>query len=150
MPLLYRLLTFYPPFLLAGIRVHATAADLHTMRSSMGLYWYNRNAFGTHFGGSLYAMCDPFFALILSNCLGPDYVVWDRAAGIEFVRPGRGRVAATFHIPPEQVKAIRQKAAAGAPVLPEFDVDVLDTEGQVVAHVHKQLYVRLRRQGQAG
>ena len=62
----------------------------------MRLTSWNRNFVGTHFGGSLYSMCDPFFVLILSAALGRDYVVWDKAAAIRFLRPGRGTVKATF------------------------------------------------------
>lgn len=79
-----------------------------------GCTGYNRKGYGMHFCGSLYSTCDPFFALSLSNCLRPDYVVWDKAATIDFVRSSRRRVTATIHIPPERVEAIRQEAAAVA------------------------------------
>lgn len=145
MPLAYRWINFYPPFILAGIRVRQNAADPHTMRVSMGLHWYNGNVYGTHFGGSLYAMCDPFFALILLQTLGPGYVVWDKTAAIRFLRPGRGTVSATFHIPAEAVAAIRGRADAGEVVEPTFQIDVVDETGQVVAHVDKLLHVRRKR-----
>jgi hypothetical protein len=53
-------LNFYPPFLGAGIRVRR-GADGRTFDVRMKLSAFNRNFVGTHFGGSLYAMCDPFF-----------------------------------------------------------------------------------------
>ncbi len=142
MPLAYRWINFYPPFVGAGIRVTQSSADPYTMRVRLGLHWYNGNAFGTHFGGSLYAMCDPFFALILLQTIGRGYLVWDKTAAIQFLRPGRGVVKVTFHIAPEQVAEIRGRADAGAVVEPAFQVDVLDEAGQVVARVDKLLYVR--------
>ena len=96
--LLARIINVYPPFLGAGVRVRQSKADPYTIVSSMKLRPWNRNLFGTHFGGSLYAMCDPFFMLILIAALGPEFVVWDKAATIRFLRPGRGTVRATFHI----------------------------------------------------
>lgn len=111
----------------------------------MPLTWFNCNIFGTHFGGSLYAMCDPWFALILLRALGEGYIVWDKAANIQFVRPGRGTVIATFHIPPEQVEEIRREVASKPKVEPLFSVDVLDLTGQVVARVEKLLYVRRKK-----
>jgi acyl-coenzyme A thioesterase PaaI-like protein len=107
----------------------------------MKLSFYNRNALGTHFGGSLYAMCDPFFALILIDQLGPEYAVWDKSSTIEFRRPGRGTVSASFEIPPEQVAEIQAAADAGEVVEPVFEVDLTDESGAVVARVTKTIHV---------
>lgn len=135
-----RLINFYPPFLGAGIR--ARNIDEYTVRVEMKLTALNRNIVGTHFGGSLYAMCDPWFMLILMRVLGSDYIVWDKAAHIQFVRPGRSTVTATFHISPACVDEIRAAAERGEKVEPTFAVDVLDDKNEIVAHVEKLLYVR--------
>jgi acyl-coenzyme A thioesterase PaaI-like protein len=141
----YRLLSFYPPFIGAGIRVRVDEADPYTIAVRMPLRWFNKNVFGTHFGGSLYAMADPFFVLILQKTLGPGYTVWDKAACITFVRPGRGTVQASFHVPRAEVEAIRARADAGEVIEPTYEVDVLDDAGQVVTHVQKVLHVRKRK-----
>ncbi len=138
----YRLLSFYPPFIGAGIRVHADERDPYTMTSTLTLRWYNRNAWGTHFGGSLYAMTDAFFALILIKTLGPGYSVWDKSACVTFVRPGAGTVRAVFHIPKEDVEAIRMRVDAGETLEPAYEVDVVNEAGKVVAHVQKVVHVR--------
>lgn len=138
---LIRLLNLYPPYIGAGVRVRA-ASDLRTFEVRMRLRWWNRNYVGTHFGGSLYTMCDPFFMLILLEHLGRDYVVWDKAATIRFRRPGRGTVKAVFHIPPERVEEIRAAADRDGKVEPVFRVEVTDERGEVVAEVEKLLYVR--------
>lgn len=138
--LMMRFINFYPPYLGAGIRVIASAPN--TIRVRLGLHWFNRNLFGTQFGGSLYAMCDPFFVILLLQNLGPGYVVWDKAASIHFRKPGRGPVTATFHIPAETIASIRAHADAGEKVEPLFTVDVVDEAGQVIAQVEKCLYVR--------
>jgi acyl-coenzyme A thioesterase PaaI-like protein len=136
-----RLLSLYPPYLGAGIRVRA-AADLRTFEVRMKLSRFNRNYVGTQFGGSLYSMCDPFFMLILAQALGRGYIVWDKAATIRFRRPGRGTVRATFHIPPERIAEIRAAADAQGKIEPTFEVAVLDDAGEIVAEVEKLLYVR--------
>lgn len=135
-----RFINLYPPFLGAGIRAYPI--DERTIRVIMKLTALNRNIVGTHFGGSLYAMCDPWFMLILMRLLGPDYIVWDKAASIRFLRPGRGTVTATFHIPPERVQEIRAAADEGEKVEPTFTVEVMDDGGETVARVDKLLYVR--------
>ena len=142
---LLKLMSFYPPFLGAGIRVVRISRDRRTFEVRMKLTFCNRNYVGTHFGGSLYAMCDPFFMLILIPALGPGYVVWDKAATIRFRRPGRGTVHATFHIPQERIEEIRRAADAGEKVEPVFKAEVVGEDGQVVVEVDKILYVRRRR-----
>ena len=140
---LFRLLSFYPPYLGAGVRVKSSP-DLRTFEVKLRLRFWNRNFVGTHFGGSLYAMCDPFFMLILIEALGPGYVVWDKSATIRFRRPGRGTVAATFHIPQEKIDEIRAAADAGGKVEPVFQAEVMNEKGEVVAEIEKLLYVRLK------
>jgi acyl-coenzyme A thioesterase PaaI-like protein len=139
---LHRKLGFYPPYLGAGVRVTEVADDFTTIRVEMPLRFYNRNYVGTHFGGSLYSMCDPFYMLMLINILGPGYVVWDKAATIRFKKPGRGVVKAVFHIPAERVAEIKAAADAQGKTEPQFQVNVTDAEGNVVAEIDKLLYVR--------
>ena len=143
-PLLFRLINFWPPYLGAGIRVTRISDDLRTFEVRMKLRFYNRNYVGTHFGGSLYSMCDPFFMLILTEALGREYVVWDKAATIRFVKPGRGTVRAAFHIPEEEIEAVRRAADEHGKTEPTFTAEVIDEEGDVVAEVEKRVYVRKR------
>lgn len=139
---LRRILNLYPPYLGAGVRVRYIAPDFRRVEVEMPLRWYNRNYVGTHFGGSLYSMTDPFYMLMLINILGPDYVVWDQAAEIVFRRPGRGTVRAVFTLTDEQIEEIRRRTADGSPWRPRFTVHVTDMNGDVVAEVVKVLYVR--------
>ncbi len=141
----FKLINFYPPLLGAGIRVLHREGDAYTIKVKMSLTRLNLNAVGTHFGGSLYAMCDPWFMLILMQHLGRAYIVWDKAAGIQFVKPGKGTVYATFHIPPETIAAIKTQVDAGEKLEPVFNVDVVDAVGEVIAKVEKRLYVRKQK-----
>lgn len=138
--LLEKFINLYPPMLGAGIR--SRTIDELTVEVEMKLTAMNRNIVGVHFGGSLYAMCDPWFMLILMRQLGRDFIVWDKAAGIQFKKPGKGTVRARFHIPPERVEQIRADANAQGKIEPTFTVNVVDTDGQVIAQVEKLLYVR--------
>lgn len=142
-----RAMSWWPPYLGAGVSIRSP--DDYTIDVQLPLRWYNRNIVGTHFGGSLYAMCDPFFMLILMRHLGRDYVVWDKAATVRFRRPGRGLVRARFHVPPAVVAEIRARADAEPKVEPQFTVQVLGADGTVVAEVEKLLYVRRREAARA-
>jgi acyl-coenzyme A thioesterase PaaI-like protein len=111
----------------------------------MPLRLRNRGYFGTHFGGSLYAMTDPFFALMVLHNLPEDYVVWDKAASIDFLAPGRSRMRATFVLNDDDLERIVRMTADGDKHLHLFHVDVVDDEGLVVAKVEKIVYVRRKR-----
>ena len=141
-----RLINLYPPLVGAGIR--SRTLDERTVEVEMKLTAFNVNLVGVHFGGSLYAMCDPWFMLILMRLLGKDYIVWDKAASIQFKKPGRGRVKARFHIPPERVEEIRRDVDAQDKIEPVFFVDVVGEEGEVIASVEKLLYVCRKRPAQ--
>jgi hypothetical protein len=135
-------MNFWPPYLGAGIRVRSIAKDFKSIQVEMKLRFWNRNYVGTHFGGSLYSMTDPFFMFMLIENLGPEYVVWDKAATVRFKRPGRGRVRASFLVTQEQIDSIRDQANREKKVEPVFHAQVIDDEGTVVAEVEKLLYVR--------
>lgn len=77
--------------------------------------------------------------------LGRDYIVWDQAAEIRFVRPGRGTVHASFDLSEDALEAMRAATADGAKHLHWFENEVLDASGEVVAVVRKQVYVRRKR-----
>ena len=138
------LLNAYPPYLGAGVRVLRIDPDWRELHVSMRLGWRNRNAVGTHFGGNIYSMVDPHLALMFMQRLGPDYVVWDRSAGIDFRKPGRGRLEAVIRLPDTAIEEALRVTADGTAHRPTFDVAVRDEQGDVVAQITKTLYIRRR------
>lgn len=138
-------INLWPPYLAAGIHVTALSDDYRHARVELRMRPWNRNYVGTHFGGSLFSMTDPFWMLLVLNNIGRDYLVWDQAGTIEFVNPGRGTVHAVFNLDPAVVDELRVAAADGGKVLRWFDTEVHDSDGKLVARVRKQLYVRLKR-----
>ena len=142
---LRRYMNFWPPFLFSGIHVARISDDFRHVRVELRQRWYNRNYVGTHFGGSLFAMTDPFWMILVLRRLGRDYLVWDQAADIRFVKPGRGTVSVAFDLDEAVLDEIRAAAAGGEKVLRWFEMDVRDAAGDVVAKVRKQVYVRRKR-----
>jgi len=140
------LLNFYPPYLGAGIHIQEISPDMRSVKVRMKLTRWNRNYVGTQFGGSLYAMVDPFYMLLLIEQLGRDYIVWDKAASIDFISPGKGPVYAEFHVDDALLDEIRQQTAGGKKYLPRLQVEIRDGAGELVARVDKTLYVRLKPQ----
>lgn len=143
--LIFRLINVWPPYLGSGIRVRRL--DLHggVVEVEMKLRWWNRNYVGTHYGGSLYSMCDPFFMLILMEQLGNRFIIWDKSATIRFRKPGRGIVRVRFEISPEEVERIRVTAMKDGKAEPRFVSHIIDQDGQVIADVEKLIHVKRNR-----
>lgn len=140
--LLFKLMNFWPPYLGAGIRVGNVDMENLSLEVELKFRFWNKNFVGTQFGGSLYAMADPFYMLLLVFALGRDYIVWDKAADIRFKKPGRGPVRAKFRIPQELVNEIRERLKTERKFEPRLLVEVRDDQGELVAEIDKTLYVR--------
>lgn len=138
------LYNFYPPYVGAGIRIKEIAPDFSYFRSEMKLKFYNRNYVGVHFGGSLYSMCDPFFMLILLERLGSDYIVWDKAGNMIFVKPEMGKVIAEFRISDSEIERIKEEIEVKKKGDYLFTTDVKNEAGEVIAKLEKTVYIRKR------
>ena len=145
------ILNWWPPFWGAGIRVVEIQNDFRYARVQMPLRFYNQNYVGVHFGGSLYAMCDPFYMLLLINVLNNttktsgkksgDFIVWDKAASIEYVKPGIGTMTAEFRITDEILNSIYAMKPNTKQFI-DLTVNVTDEEGDIVAKLIKTEYVK--------
>ena len=144
--LLKRLLNIYPPYLGAGVKVTYIREDWQELHVSMTMRWYNRNAVGTHFGGSLYAMVDPHLMLLLMQLLGRQYRVWDKSAEIEFVKATKSKVKAVILISAKDLATIRHRTENGDKYLADFMVEIRDEDRDLVARVRKTIYLRKKRE----
>ena len=143
--LLKLILNIYGPFLGAGIKVEHISSDWRNIRVSMDLHWYNRNAVGVHFGGSLYSMVDPHLMLMYMQLLGKDYIVWDKAATINFLRPGKGKVLADFILTEDDIQTAVVATENNQVYKPSRTIEIKDSQGNIVAKVKKDLYIRRKK-----
>jgi acyl-coenzyme A thioesterase PaaI-like protein len=145
-PWIFRLfMNIWPPLFFAGISIKHISADFKKIRVELTLRPWNKNAVGTHFGGSLFAMTDPFYMLMILVQLGDDYVVWDKAADIDFIKPGKGKVMAEFSINQNLIDEIIANTANGEKYLPIIPVYVKDEQGDIVAKLNRTLYIRKKK-----
>lgn len=110
------------------------------------LNWRTRNYVGTIYGGSIYAAADPFYMVMLIRRLGRDYVVWDKAASVRFLKPGRDTLYAEFHVPDAELDAVRNAAATARSVDRQYRIEWKDAAGTVHAVVEKTIYIRRRNE----
>jgi acyl-coenzyme A thioesterase PaaI-like protein len=137
-------LNWFPAYCGTGARITHIAADWSEVRVRLPLNWRTRNYVGTIFGGSLYGAVDPIYMIMLIKTLGNDYVVWDKAATIRFLRPGRETLYARFRITAEQLTQLRIDVDRLGKVEPEFTVELRNAAGEPHALCTKLLSVRRR------
>ena len=139
---LRRGLNLWPPFLAASVHVDRISPDFREFDVSLRMRPWSRNYVGTQFGGSMFAMTDPFWMMMLQRTLGPEFAVWDTRGEIDHLRPGREDVTARFHLDEATLDEVRAATAGNAKHLRWFEVDLVQDDGTVVARVRKQVYVR--------
>ena len=138
-------LNHFAPFKGAGIQIEKFDLKHYHIRVKMPLTRQNRNIVGVHFGGSLYAMVDPFYMTLLMHHLGNKYIVWDKSASINFLSPGRSTVYADIQLSATEIAEIKQLAENHEPVFRNYTLNIVDDAGTRIAEVEKVLYIRLKK-----
>ena len=132
----------FPAYRGTGARVTYIASDWREVRVRLPLSWRTRNYVGTIFGGSLYGAVDPMYMIMLMHILGPRYTVWDKAATIRFVRPGRATLSARFLLEEAEIAEICRRLETEPSLDRVYGVELVDAAGVVHAAVEKTVYVR--------
>jgi hypothetical protein len=131
-----------------GGRLRYIAEDWSEVRLELPLSWRTRNYVGTIFGGSIYSAVDPIYMLMLIRRLGPEFIVWDKAASVEFKKPGRETLHARFVIGDDDLAAIRAALDTQRSIDRKYVVELIDGSETVRARVEKLIYIK-RREPQA-
>lgn len=145
-----RVLNLWPPFFFCGIRIVELSDDFRYARVVLKNRPWTRNANGSQFGGSLFAMTDPLYSLMLMGVLGKRFHIWDKSARLYFEKPGLGQVVAEFQLTDGLLADIEAATARGEKALPQVVTDIKNNNGDLVARVERTLYVRLKRQYRPG
>ena len=139
------MLNHYSPYKGAGIEIDKIDLKNFHVRVKMPLTQRNQNIVGVHFGGSLYSMVDPFYMLILMHHLGPKYIVWDKAATINFLSPGRSTVYADIRLDLNEVDHIKKLTDNYQPIYRNYTLNIFDDSGLRIAEVQKTVYIRRKK-----
>ncbi|MBM0568815.1 DUF4442 domain-containing protein [Aeromonas jandaei] len=139
-----RALNAWPPFWGAGIKIETLSDDFRYCRVTLKSRWWNKNANRTQFGGSMFAMTDPIYPLMLMGYFKNRYYVWDKAGSINYIKPGKGKLVAEFNLSDGKLAEIVAATEGGIKYFPEFEVTVQDGQGELVAQVKRTLYVRAK------
>ena len=137
-----KLISYWPPYLFSGIKVLSVSDDLLEVVVRLKSSFWNKNYYGTHYGGSLYSMTDPFFVFMLSHQLGKGYILWDQAAEIKFKKAIKDQVTITFRLNEQDVQKVKEMTAEGRPYRPVYSANIIGPNHELIAEVSKTLYVK--------
>jgi acyl-coenzyme A thioesterase PaaI-like protein len=133
---------FFPAYRSTGARITYIASDWREMRIKLPLSWRTRNIVGTIFGGSMYGAVDPIYMVMLIKVLGPEYIVWDKAASIQFKKPGKRTLYATFNLAQGEINEIKAALGSSSSIERIYHVELVEADGIVHAAVEKTVYIR--------
>jgi acyl-coenzyme A thioesterase PaaI-like protein len=131
---------FWPCIWCTGGKVQFISSDHREIHIGLKLNTRTRNRVGTVFGGSIYSSVDPYYMLMFMKILGKDYVVWDKAASVKFVRPIIGAVKCRFLITDELVAGVKQKISEQGEYTFDLPLKYEDDKGAVYAVFNKTVY----------
>ena len=137
-----KFLWLWPPFLGTGIRVKSFSDDLSCILVQMKTRFWSQNYFGTHYGGSLFSMTDPFYALMLVHILGKEYIIWDKSASIRYKIATTNPVYARFELSPEKIQQLKSQLVDQHKIEPTFCIPITDEKGRTIALVERTLHIR--------
>ncbi|HJQ98587.1 MAG TPA: DUF4442 domain-containing protein [Candidatus Polarisedimenticolaceae bacterium] len=133
---------WFPAYRGTGARIEYVASDWREVRIRLPLNWRTRNYVGTIFGGGLYGAIDPIYMIMLIKILGPDYVVWDKAATIRFKKPGRSTLYTTFILTDAEIDGIKADVARDGRTERIYVAELKDGEGNVAMSCDKLISIK--------
>lgn len=137
-----RAINLYSPFWGSGIKVIQFEKEKHKIFVQLKMNFFNKGYMGTHFGGSLYSMCDPFYVYLLMKRLGSNYMVWDKRAEIDYINKNNSSVFAKFEVTDLDIEEIESLLSKQKKISYIFMTDVTDFHGNTIANVKKTIYIR--------
>jgi hypothetical protein len=132
----------WPPLLGMGVRVRSIDLRERCVDVDLPLRLRNRNHLGTHFGGAVAAMCDPFNAWLVGEALGDGSTAAVRSLDIQLKRRTNTTLHARFELGDGQLAEIRAGLEANGAATTRFDDEVTDARGHVIAVVRTVVHVQ--------
>ncbi len=122
-------------------KVIEVSDDLHYVKVKIPISFKNRNYVGSIFGGSLFSATDPIYMIQLLNILGEDYVVWDKAATINYKRPARENVFAEFIFSNEEIEKIKKDVVDNNEIDILKKLNLISKSGAIISELEKTIYI---------
>lgn len=135
---------FFPAVRRTSMRIIYIAKDWRHVKIKLPFNWKTKNYHRTMFGGSMFAATDPVYLVMLTKILGPEYIVWDKAACIRYKKPAKTTLYADFKLNQLETNKILEILSQQEKVDRLYQIDLIDKQATVYATVEKTLHIRKR------
>lgn len=122
---------FHPGFLAVEVKIFKSVFNIN----------YNRSIFG----GTIYAAADPFFAVLFYQLMlrkGYNIIVWQKAAEIFYLKPGRSDLYFRIDISVEEIEKVCSLLDTDGKAEHMCTLEIKDNQGDVTARVSNLVYIR--------
>lgn len=132
----------FPVYRRTGGNITFISSDFSEMHVLLSLKLKTRNIVGSVFGGSIYSSTDPIYMAQLMQILGKSYIVWDKAATIDFKKPIYKKAKALFLISDEIIATIKSEVDKNGKYVFDLPVQYVSMDDKIIhAEISKTLYV---------
>lgn len=140
-------LRLYPPLLCQRIWVRKFYPDFRRVDVVLKRSVFNRNSNGSIFGGTIFSATDPFYALLFEQLVlreGYKPIVWLKSAEIEYLKPARSTIRFSVSISDADWKEALDELRESKRFVKSFPIELYDEEGEIVALVKYEIYIRIK------
>lgn len=136
---------FYPPLLFQRIWVRRFHKDFLGVEVRIFKSAFNINYNKSIFGGTIYAAADPFYAVLFYQLMlrrGYKTIVWQKAAEIFYLKPGRSDLYFNINIDVKDIDRICSSLDNNGKTEHQCTLEIKDKHGDVAARVSNLVYIR--------
>lgn len=133
-------LNYWPCVWCTGGKIRFLSDDFRELHVGLEKNIRTLNRVGTVYGGSIYSSVDPYFMLMMMWILGTEYVVWDKAAKVKFLRPITGKVKARFFLSEELIEKTKKEISEKGETVFDLPLKYEDESGTLYATFEKTVY----------
>lgn len=126
----------------SGGRITYISESLDHLKLTLPLNDKTQNFMGITSGGCMYSATDAIYLCLLWYRLGEAYMLIDKSASIEYLRPGLSDLSAEFFMPESEIELIKNSLATKKSITRDYCVDLTDNKGKTVCRIHKSIYIR--------
>lgn len=137
-----RFWNFWPPFLFTGIKIIEKSPDYRHMKVKLKLRFWTSNYLGTQYGGSMFSMTDAFYMIMLIKNLGKGYSIWDKAASIRFLKPGKTDLFVEYNLSEKDLQSIKNELESNSRINWTRKIEIKDRNDEIVAEVERVISIK--------
>ena len=136
----------FPAFKRTGGKVTYVHPEFMEVHMKLPLNKNTVNYNGTLFGGSIYSAVEWIPPIMYMQCLGPQYIAWNKESRIQFIKPGSETLYSKYTVSTNDLTRIRTKLIYDDKIEISCKMNLMDQYKTIYAMVNLLIQVRNRNE----